>query len=157
MPPKQNGLTGVRATFLEELSIASRKLRTLFDARVRAMGLTLARARTLMHLARKEGMTQTELAEILEVEGPTLVRLLDGLAAQGLIERRPVEGDRRAKQIALTAEGQQLAAKVTRLANDVREEVLADIPEADLVTAAAAMRAIVQKISILADCETDAA
>lgn len=157
MEPKQNPLTGLRATFLEELSIASRKLRTLFDARVRTMGLTLARARTLMHLARKGGMTQTELAELLEVEGPTLVRLLDGLEAQGLIERRPVEGDRRAKQIVLTPEGQELAAKVTRLANDVREEVLADIPEADLATAAATMRAVVQKISTIAICQTDAA
>jgi len=157
MSPKQNELAALRASFLEELSVASRKLRTLFDARVRAMGLTLARARTLMHLARKGGMTQTELAELLEVEGPTLVRLLDGLEAQGLIERRPVEGDRRAKQIVLTAAGQKLAAEVTRLANDVREEVLTDIPEADLITAAATMRAVVQKISTIAFCQTDAA
>jgi len=157
MVPKQDALTALRTGFLEELSIASRKLRTLFDARVRAKGLTLARARTLMHLARRDGMTQTELAEILEVEGPTLVRLLDGLEAQGLTERRPVEGDRRAKQIALTAEGQQLAAEVTRLANELREEVLADIPEADLIAGAATMRAVVRKISTIAVCQTDAA
>src|ERR687889_1952112 len=113
MSTTQDALTALRAGFLEELSVTSRKLRTLFDARVRAKRLTLARARTLMNLARKDGMTQTELAEILEVEGPTLVRLLDGLEAQGLTERRPVAGDRRAKQIALTAEGQQLAAEVT--------------------------------------------
>jgi MarR family transcriptional regulator for hemolysin len=157
MPPKQDALIALRAGFLEELSIASRKLRTLFDARVRAKGLTLARARTLIHLARKDGMTQTELAEILEVEGPTLVRLLDGLEAQGLTERRPVEGDRRAKQIALTLDGQKLAAEVTRLGNELREEVLADIPEADLIAAAATMRAISRKVSTAAGCQTDAA
>src|SRR5919205_4107633 len=142
MEPKQESLAVIRAEFLEELSVTSRKLRTLFDARVRARGLTLARARTLMHLARKDGMTQTELAEILEVEGPTLVRLLDGLEAQGLTERRPVEGDRRAKQIALTQEGRTLAMEVTRLGDELREEVLAEIPEADLIAAAAAMRAM---------------
>jgi MarR family transcriptional regulator for hemolysin len=157
MAPTQDVLADLRAEFLEELSIASRKLRTLFDACVRAKGLTLARARTLMHLARKDGMTQTELAEILEVEGPTLVRLLDGLEAQGLTERRPVEGDRRAKQIALTAVGQQIAAEVTRLANELREEVLADIPAADLIAGAATMRAVVRKISTLAGCQKDAA
>ena len=157
MASNQDALIDLRSGFLEELSIASRKLRTLFDARVRAKGLTLARARTLMHLARKDGMTQTELAEILEVKGPTLVRLLDGLEAQGLTERRPVEGDRRAKQIALTAEGQQLAADVTRIANDLREEVLADIPEADLIAGAATMRAVVRKISTVTGCQTDAA
>jgi MarR family transcriptional regulator, transcriptional regulator for hemolysin len=157
MASKQDSLAALRAEFLEELSVTSRKLRTLFDARVRAKGLTLARARTLMHLARKDGMTQTELAEILEVEGPTLVRLLDGLEAQGLTERRPVEGDRRAKQIALTEEGHRLAAEVTRLGHELREEVLADIPEADLIAAAAAMRAIARKISTAAGCQTDAA
>jgi MarR family transcriptional regulator for hemolysin len=157
MTPKQDPLASLRAEFLEGLSVTSRKLRTLFDARVRAKGLTLARARTLMHLLRKDGMTQTELAEILEVEGPTLVRLLDGLEAQGLTERRPVEGDRRAKQIALTAEGRKLAAVVNRLGDELREEVLADIPEADLIAAAATMQAIARKISIAAGCETDAA
>ncbi len=82
MVAKKEQFTILRAEFLEELSVTSRKLRTLFDAQVRARGLTLARARTLIHLSRKDGMTQTELAEILEVEGPTLVRLLDGLEAQ---------------------------------------------------------------------------
>jgi MarR family transcriptional regulator for hemolysin len=157
MAPKQNVLVALRAEFLEGLSVTSRKLRTLFDARVRAKGLTLARARTLIHLARKDGMTQTELAEILEVEGPTLVRLLDGLEAQGLTERRPVEGDRRAKQIALTGEGHKLAAEVIQLGNDLREEMLADIPEADLIAAAATMRAIARKISTAAGCRADAA
>jgi MarR family transcriptional regulator for hemolysin len=157
MSTNQDAVSALRAVFLEELSVTSRKLRTLFDARVRAKGLTLARARTLMHLARKDGMTQTELAEILEVEGPTLVRLLDGLEAQGLTERLPVAGDRRAKQIALTGEGHKLAAEVTRLADELREEVLADIPEADLIAAAKALRAMTQKISTAAGCQTDAA
>ena len=92
-----------KAAFSEELWKVSRKMRTAFDARVRAEGLTLARARALIFLGKKDCMTQTELADALEIEGPTLVPLLDGLEKQGLIERRPVDGDRRAKQIALTA------------------------------------------------------
>src|SRR4051812_30474540 len=144
MTPIQKPVTALRAEFLEELAIASRKLRTLFDARVRAKGLTLARARTLIHLARKDCMTQSELAEILEVEGPTLVRLLDGLEVQGLTERRPVEGDRRAKQIALTEAGRELAAEVTRLGDELREEMLADVSEADLKGATKILRAITE-------------
>src|SRR4051812_25393333 len=88
-----------RVEFADELSKVSRKMRTLFDSRVKTIGLTLARARMLMLLAKKEGMTQTELADALEVETPTLVRLLDGLEKQEMIERRPVQGDRRANQI----------------------------------------------------------
>ncbi|QRM32024.1 MarR family transcriptional regulator [Microvirga sp. VF16] len=128
MPP-------AKAIFSEELWKVSRKMRTLFDARVRAKGLTLARARTLIFLSKKEGMTQTELAEMLEIEGPTLVPLLDSLEKQGLIERRPVNGDRRAKQIALTATGQEQAAHVDRLVKEFRSDVLKDISEDDLKVA----------------------
>ena len=157
MTPRKSHTAALQAAFLEELSITSRKLRTLFDARVRAKGLTLARARTLIHLAKKDGMTQTELAEILEVEGPTLVRLLDGLEKQGLTERRPVDGDRRAKQIALTEAGRKLAADVTLLGDELREEVLTTVSEADLIAATRAFRAIAQKIATVAGYQTDAA
>lgn len=157
MAPRRSHIAALQAAFLEELSITSRKLRTLFDARVRAKGLTLARARTLIHLAKKDGMTQTELAEILEVEGPTLVRLLDGLEKQGLTERRPVDGDRRAKQIALTEAGRKLAADVTLLGDELREEVLTTVSEADLIAATRAFRAIAQKIATVAGYQTDAA
>ncbi|MET0745671.1 MAG: MarR family transcriptional regulator [Microvirga sp.] len=156
MAPMKKRAADVRTEFLEELAVASRKMRTLFDARVRAKGLTLARARTLMNLARKDGMTQSELAEILEIEGPTLVRLLDGLEAQGLTRRQPVEGDRRAKQIALTDAGRERATEVTRLAETLREDVLVGIPEADLLSATRIVRAITERIAATG-CETNAA
>ncbi|WP_442038886.1 MarR family winged helix-turn-helix transcriptional regulator [Microvirga sp. 2MCAF35] len=120
------------AAFSEELWKISRKMRTLFDARVRAQGLTLPRARALILLGKKEGMTQTALADALEIEGPTLVPLLDSLEKQGLIERRPVDGDRRAKQIALTTAGQKQAARMDLLVKEFRSDVLKDIGEDDL-------------------------
>ncbi|MBB3018378.1 MarR family transcriptional regulator for hemolysin [Microvirga lupini] len=122
----------LKASFFDELWKVSRRVRTLFDARVKAKGLTLARARTLILLAKKEGMTQTELADALEIEGPTLVRLLDGLEKQDLIERRPVDGDRRAKQIALSEAGQKEAILVGGIVQEVRNDVLKDVSEDDL-------------------------
>ena len=83
--------TPAKAVFSEELIKVSRKMRNLFDARVRAEGLPLPRARALIFLGRKGCMTQTELAEMLEIEGPTLVPLLDSLEKQGLIRRQPVD------------------------------------------------------------------
>lgn len=127
--------TPAKAAFSEELWKVSRKMRTLFDARVRAEGLTLARARTLIFLGKRDCMTQTELAEMLEIEGPTLVPLLDSLEKQGLIERQPVDGDRRAKQIALTTTGQEQAAHMDILVKELRSDVLKDISEDDLKTA----------------------
>lgn len=124
-----------KMTFSDELWKVSRKMRTLFDARVRAEGLTLPRARTLMLLGKKDRMTQTELADALEIEGPTLVPLLDCLEKQGLIERQPVDGDRRAKQIALTRAGQDQAAYVDRIVRDFRAGVLKGVDEDDLKAA----------------------
>ena len=146
MPTIENHILELQAAFSEELTKVSRKLRTLFDARVRASGLTLARARMLMLLAKSDCLTQTELAVALEVEGPTLVRLLDGLEKQGLIARKPVKGDRRAKQITLTDAGRKQTTKVSRIAANVREEVLSGINEVDLATTVATLRAIAAKI-----------
>jgi MarR family transcriptional regulator, transcriptional regulator for hemolysin len=128
-------VTTAKATFSDELWKVSRKMRTLFDARVRAEGLTLARARALIFLGKKDCMTQTELADALEIEGPTLVPLLDSLEKQELIERRPMEGDRRAKQIALTPIGHEQAAYVDRIVKEFRSDVLRDISEDDLKAA----------------------
>jgi MarR family transcriptional regulator, transcriptional regulator for hemolysin len=136
----------LRARFFDELWKVSRRVRTLFDARVRAKGLTLARARTLMLLAKKHGMTQTELADGLEIEGPTLVRLLDGLEKQELIERRPVVGDRRAKQIALSVAGQKEAVLVGEIVQDVRNDVLKDVSEDDLKAALRVFHAMARNI-----------
>ncbi len=135
-----------KMTFSEELWTISRKMRTLFDARVRAEGLTLPRARTLMLLGKRDCMTQTELAEALEIEGPTLVPLLDGLEKQGLIERQPVDGDRRAKQVALTPAGQEQAANVNGLVRDFRNDVLKNIDEDDLNAAIRVLQAMARNI-----------
>ncbi|EBY6940156.1 MarR family transcriptional regulator, partial [Escherichia coli] len=86
------------------LAGVNRKMRTMFDARVREQGLTLSRARLLLLLAKGDGVTQRELAEALEIEQPSLVTLLDGLERQGLIVREPLETDRRANRVVLTPE-----------------------------------------------------
>ncbi len=136
----------LRARFFDELWKTSRRVRTLFDARVRAKGLTLARARTLILLAKQDGMTQTELADALEIEGPTLVRLLDGLEKQELIERRPVDGDRRAKQITLSAAGQREAVLVGEIVQEVRDDVLKDVSEDDLRAALRVFHAMTRNL-----------
>lgn len=126
-----------RFEILEGMAKVSRKIRTLFDARVREKGLTLARARTLLRIARGEATNQKELAEELEIETATLVRLIDGLEAQGLIERREVEGDRRAKQVVMTPAGATLAEIVDRMAVQIGRDVLAGIGERELEAALA--------------------
>lgn len=95
--------------FVREAVLLARKWRAMVDTRLRPSGLTLARATILYWLAElPETVTQRELADIVGIEGPTLVRQLHALEAQGLIERVPMAGDRRAKGIRATAAAQPL-------------------------------------------------
>ncbi|WP_244642420.1 MarR family winged helix-turn-helix transcriptional regulator [Phyllobacterium sp. 628] len=131
-----------RDTYIDELSKVSRKIRTLFDARVKERGLTFARARTMMLLDRLEVLNQKELAEELEIETPTMVRLLDGLEKQGFIQRRSVDGDRRAKQIVLTPLGAGLASEVSHIAQELRSEFLQGVGDNELTIALEVIRVI---------------
>lgn len=123
------------SAFLSELSKVNRKLRTMFDARVKQEGLTLTRARLLLHLSREEGITQRELAEILEIEQPSVVTLLDALEKTGFVTREMIKGDRRARSICLTEMARREIVKIQQHGDLLSEQVLADITEADIEVA----------------------
>lgn len=119
----------------DALANVNRKLRVLFDARVKETGLTLSRARVLFTLLRRNGLNQRELAEELGIETPTIVRLLDGMEKQDFVERRLEATDRRTKRIHLTAHGRQSAEEIEEVARKIRVEVLEGIdPEEKRVT-----------------------
>jgi MarR family transcriptional regulator for hemolysin len=121
-----------RSENLEAMSIVSRKIRMLFDARLRETGLSLSRARALLQIAHGGAANQTELAEELEIETATLGRLIDGLEAHGLIERYKVHGDRRAKHAVLTRKGIAMTDVVDDVMRQIRQEMLLDIEDAEL-------------------------
>ena len=130
----------LQAAVTGELVAANRKLKALFDERARAMGLTLARARLLVELAREDGPIQSDLAETLDIEQPTLVRLLDGLERNGMVERRAADGDRRARRVFLTELARAQAQDVLALLGEIRTLVLKDIPDEALEAALAVLR-----------------
>ncbi|MDS7596657.1 MarR family transcriptional regulator [Agrobacterium tumefaciens] len=135
---------------LDEVSAFTRKLRAFFDARVGESGLTLARARALFALSRRGPLTQTELAEEMEIETPTLVRVLDGMEKQNLIERRSDANDRRAKRIYMTPDGEKTSDEVQNLARGLRAEIAADISTEDLRMALNVMRRLSANLQNLA-------
>lgn len=145
----KNSILALKADFLTEVSTAGRKLRTMFDARVKQRGLTLSRARAMLFLSKAKCMTQTELAGALEIETPTLVRLLDGLEKQGLVERNAVDGDRRAKHITLTDEALSQVREIDEMTNELREQVLRDINEDDLAAGIRILRLMLKNIEAM--------
>lgn len=142
----------LEAAFTMGLSTAARKMRNLFDSRVRERGLTLARARVLLLLAEQRNWNQRELADALEIEHPSVVRLLDGLEKQGLIYRAVVAGDRRAKRIELTGEAQAQVKQLQDITQTIRAELLQRVDRTSLETALTVLQEISQTVeTALAD------
>lgn len=133
-------LTQLQAAFTGELAAVNRKLRALVDDRARDMGLTLSRARLLMELAREDGPIQSDLAGLLDIEQPTLVRLLDGLERNGMIERRAVEGDRRARRVFLTDTARAQAQDILDFLAELRAGILQGIEPEELEMALDVLR-----------------
>src|SRR5258706_6748050 len=108
----------------------ARLLRTYADHAARRFGMTRAKWAVLARLDRFEGLKQNELAEMLDLQPITLTRLLDGLADNGLIERRADPDDRRAKRLFLTPAARPLLERLTELGEDLMATALAGLEPA---------------------------
>src|SRR5258705_6901101 len=80
----------------------ARLLRKRFEQNARGSGLTRSQWQVLAYLAQNEGINQSGLADLLEIEPITLGRIVDKLQMLGLIERRPSSSDRRGWVFSLT-------------------------------------------------------
>lgn len=105
----------------------ARRSRYWFDARARTQGITRAQWRMLISLSRIDGPTQTELADMLDVERITLCRMVDRLAEAGLVERRADPSDRRVWRLHLTEKATPLVDELSHLAIELEEDMLAPL------------------------------
>src|SRR6202048_3101628 len=98
----------LKRQLVAQLVESSRLLRNYIDNRAKSRGTTRARWIVLYRLRQQEGLSQVDLAEVLELQPISLVRLLDRLVEHGLVERRHVPRDRRGQQPSLAAGGGSL-------------------------------------------------
>jgi MarR family transcriptional regulator for hemolysin len=98
-----------------------------FEVRAREISLTLPQCKVLVRLEKNEGVSQARLAELAEVEAMTMVRILDRMEADGLLERRLDPADRRARCLYLTPKAKPLLDQIWRLSETTRAEVFAGI------------------------------
>ena len=112
------------------ISDVARLLRTYVDQHAREYGMTRAQWAALARVERSEGLKQTELAEILDLQPITLTRLVDRLCDSGLMERRADPDDRRAKRLYLTPAAQPVLEAMSRLGRDIMETVLTGLEPA---------------------------
>jgi len=105
----------------------ARMLRTFADHKARQLGATRAQWAVLARLDRFEGLKQSELAEMLDLQPITLTRLLDRLCDSGMIERRADPNDRRAKRLFLTPAARPLLEQLGDLGETLMTTALAGV------------------------------
>lgn len=112
----------------------ARLLRVDADKRARAHGMTRAQWGILIWLERQPGLSQKELAEILEVEPITVARLIDRLEGRGMVERRPDPKDRRIWRLHLCPPAIPVLREIDRQRAEMRELLIDGLDNSTIET-----------------------
>ncbi|MDA9430756.1 MarR family winged helix-turn-helix transcriptional regulator [Bradyrhizobium sp. CCBAU 51627] len=151
MVPSQTHIHGEIGRLIARLARLWRRAsdQALFDH-----SLSYATAIPLLVLSRQgESVRQGVLADELGIEGPSLVRLIDLLQAEGLVERREDPKDRRAKTLHLTKAGEAKVEETNRVLRRVRASLLKDIAPEELAITFATLQRVEQRASRLQDAK----
>src|SRR3984957_12245038 len=109
----------------------NRLMRKRFEQKARNSGLTRSQWQAIAYLSKNEGIHQGALAELLEIEPITLVRILDKLVERGLVERRQHGTDRRIWLLFLKDAARPLLATMQQIGEATRAEALVGVSEGD--------------------------
>ena len=109
------------------LSDVARLIRTIFDRRVRDIGLTRAQWLVLTRVYRRPGVSQTELAEMLEIDRASAGRMIDRMEKNGWVERRPDRADRRINRLHLTDEARRVHTEMWSIAEETVDDALSPL------------------------------
>ena len=145
----------LKRQFVTQLIESSRLLRNYIEHRAKSRGTTRAQWIVLFRLRQQEGLSQVDLAEVMELQPISLVRLLDRLVDQDLLERRPHPTDRRANQLYLTDTGRRLVDDLDSLRDSIATETLRETPVASLQTALAVLQQVKDNVKNNADSVAD--
>jgi DNA-binding MarR family transcriptional regulator len=118
-------------TFAYLLHDVTRLMRKHFDRRATRLQLTRAQWRALKVIRRHEGLSQTELADYLDMEPIAVGRVVDRLEKTGFVERRADPADRRRWRLHLTAKAHAIVDEMEVIGAGLREEVLHGVKPGD--------------------------
>src|SRR5450756_2424807 len=136
----------LKRQLIAQLAESSRLLRNYIEHSAKERGTTRAQWIVLFRLRQQEGLSQVDLADVLELQPISLVRLLDRLVEHRLLERRHDPKDRRANRLFLTASGRQLVDDLDSLRDSIASDVLRDIPTEAIETSLQTPRDIKERV-----------
>src|SRR5690242_13146924 len=131
------------------ISDVARLLRTAFDRRVRGLGLTRSQWLVINRLYRRPGATQSELAEMLEVEKATAGRMVDRMEKKGWVVRRPDAADRRVNRLHLTAEADLIQVQLAQIADRTVDDALALLSSGEREQFSESMRQVKRRLQAM--------
>lgn len=134
----------------------ARLLRTVFERRVREFGLTRAQWIVIARIYRRQGLSQSEVADILEIEKASAGRLIDRMEAKGWLQRRDDASDRRVNRLHLTPAAERLHAAIWPLAEATVDTALGDLSADERRQLAALMTRVKVKLQALAEHDPEA-
>lgn len=121
--------------FAEALHRAAHGWRNALDRRLRPLGYSRSRWMVLLHVSLNDAISHGELADRLGVEASTLVRMIDRMEADGLVQRRASETDRRVKHLHLSPAGRKEVERIRASAAELRSEILSGLDKTEINTA----------------------
>jgi MarR family transcriptional regulator, transcriptional regulator for hemolysin len=113
------------------LKDVSRRYAARFERHAEEVSLTLMQCKVLLYLSKNEGASQVRLCDLTEIEPMMMVRILDRMQADKLLERRPDPADRRARRLYLTRKAARLLDEIERISEVTRNEFFAGVSKAD--------------------------
>lgn len=102
-----------------------------FEERAQALSLTLPQCKALTYLARNEGVSQKRLAELIEIDPMSLVRILDRMESDGWVERRADPQDRRARSLVVTERARPIIDLIWQIVAETRAEALTGLADSE--------------------------
>lgn len=130
----------------------SRLRRSAFDRCLKPLNVTRSQWWVLAYLSREDGMTQSQLAEELDLGKVAVGGLIDRLEKAGLLRRDADASDRRVNRVFLEPKSKQLIAKMRKVSHRLNEQILDGIVDADLEVAATTLDSM--KRNLLAYLQT---
>jgi MarR family transcriptional regulator, transcriptional regulator for hemolysin len=128
-----------------------RLLRTVFERRVRAVGLTRAQWLVIARVHRRPGLSQSEVADLLEIEKASAGRLIDRMEAKGWLKRHADASDRRVNRLHLTPQAKRLHAAIWPIAEATVDDALGDLSAKERRALSGLMTRVKTKLQALAE------
>jgi DNA-binding MarR family transcriptional regulator len=129
----------------------ARLMRTVFERRVRSVGLTRSQWLVIARVHRRPGLSQSEVADLLEIEKASAGRLIDRMEAKGWLTRRADNHDRRINRLHLTPTAERLHATIWPIAETTVDDALGDLSPEERRRLTRLMTRVKSKLQALAE------